>query len=244
MPEPSASVPELPEEIRQRVQLELLIQKAVEDARGRTGKRDSLLRHPAALVVLTFLLTGAIGSMLTSLWQTRQWRREQTYAAAQDLTGERVAVMNLTTEAIAESFTAAEDVLHLVAWNWSPGSPVLSLKERSAAWIAASRQWRVQEKVLLARVDATFDGARPNVVLHRIIDRRQYLGNDIQNLLALADQVAATGKVTPEQEATIEKHRNNALLLIHETTGTGGLLSQLTSAMVAQIRPEKPQRVE
>jgi hypothetical protein len=186
---------------------------------------------------LTFALTGVLGSLLTSCWQTQQWRREQALEARKDVTKERVAVMNLTTEAIAESFTAAEDVLHLFAWDWSADSPVVNLKERSATWTASSRRWRVDEKVLLARMDANFRGTRAPILLNAIIQRRRRLGNDIQNLLAVADRVAATGKTTLEQEAEIEEHRVDALKLVNETTGTNGFLSRLTAVMVQEIQP-------
>lgn len=225
-------------EMRDRERIELLVRRVIAEQNhgAKPEPKPSLWKHPAFLLALTFILTGVFGSLLTSCWQAQEWARGQSVRVADEATKEREAVLRLTTESVAESFTAAEDVLHLFAWNWTPYSPVVRLKERSAQWAEASTKWRVAEKLLLARVQASYTSQPPQKLLDDIVSQRRELGVDIQNLLSLADAGDKSHHFSAKQEEEIDGLLKHAMEIINKTTGRNGTLEQLVQAMIAETR--------
>ena len=217
-------------DIAERVRLELLIRDEVK--RLGDEKKKGFLEHPAVLLILGFLLTTGAGSVVTSWWQYEQWSREQHYRAAQQVTKQRSEVMTFTAQSVAQSFTAAEDVLHLSAWEWRKNSDVALLKERATNWTAESRKWRTAEKVLLARIAATYPDPRSSQLLEEILKARRFLGNDITNLLALEDQL----KRSAADQKEIDETSQHALQLINGVTGKDGTLRLLIAHMVQQTQ--------
>src|SRR3954469_2297111 len=110
-----------PNEIAELVERELAVRRQVDDAlRKKADEKETsgFWKHPAVLLMLTFLFTGVVGSGLTTCWQDREWVGQQEYAASADATKERLATMNLATTEVATAFASVEDVLHLVTWEW------------------------------------------------------------------------------------------------------------------------------
>lgn len=229
----TASDTPVAEAILERVRSEILIRRLVDEA-GKDKKRESWTKHPAFLVVLTFLLTGVVGSLLTSVWQHFEWKHQQDRRVAEEMTKQRLELMTFATQAVAQSCTAAEDVLWLFAWQWSEKSDVLTLQQTGANWIVESRKWRTSEKVLRARLAADFPRERESLIFEQIINDRRRLGVDIQNLLSIAD--AARGRsYTPLELADIEKRRSRVLKLIDDTTGSHGRLQHLVKVMLQDL---------
>lgn len=212
---------------------ELEKQAAAHDSEEKAEKKEGFWRHPAVLLVLGFLCTGLIGSVVTSWWQYQQWFREQQYRAAADATKERLAVMTLTSESVADSFAAAEDVLQLFAFEWRENSSVMTLKQRAESWQTASRKWRVAEKVLMARIGANYD-QKTVEQFYTITLRRRRLGNDITNLLSIADEKG--GRYSADDRKEIKELYDDSLKSINEVTGKGAFLPALMKSMLAETR--------
>jgi hypothetical protein len=233
--------------LEERVRLELLVRAEVERQSKKEPERATakeVLQHPATLLLLTFFLTSVCGSILTSWWQYQQWARQQQFRLEEQRTKEQLAVMNLTAQAVAESFASAEDVLHLFAWDWRPDSAVATLAERSAHWTLQSRRWRANEKILVARSQAAFRNKQVSDLLAALLVKRKYLGNDITNLLAIAD--GRRGQYSKDDRKEIDDLQKSALKNINEVSGRNGILSKLIEAMVDESRkngagpPPKP----
>jgi hypothetical protein len=232
-----AAAPELAErqKIADRIRLELFIREEVKRLDVRKDEpRKGFGEHPLVLLVIGFLLTTGAGSVVTSWWQYEQWSRQQHYRAAQDMTKERAAVMTFTAQSIAQSFTAAEDVLQLFAWDWRKGSNVAALKERAANWTVESRKWRTTEKVLLARVPAAYSDPQTAILLDDIVGARKRLGNDITNLLAIEDQ--ARGHRSEADQHEIDDTSKHALDLVNSVTGKDGTLRKVIQQMLNETR--------
>lgn len=189
MSEPAGDAdPALVEQVRREVELRHLIDEAL--AKQKKEKESGgFFKHPAVLLVLTFIFTGILGSVLSTCWQNKQWAEQEKYHAAELATQERLETIRYATETIAASVASAEDVLHLFSWSWPAKSEVAILGERAKYWREESRKWRVAEKVLSARVHASFNDKDVNSLLDQIIDDRYNLGNAITNLLWYDDRL-------------------------------------------------------
>jgi hypothetical protein len=178
------------------------------------------MKHPAVLLVLGFIFTTVIGSVLSGWWQYQQWARQETLRANEEATKERLAV--------------AEDVLHLFAFSWHQKSEVVTLKERASHWTLRSREWRVAEKVLVARASSAFPDAVTRKLLQTIIDDRTLVGNDIENLLSIAD--TQRGHYSQKDLNEIDETSKHALSIINGVSREDQKLAKLISHMIAETR--------
>lgn len=243
---PAAVEPGLEPAIADQVRMELLIRHELDRQlpRERKTRAGEIAKHPAVLLFLTFVLTTVVGSLVTSWWQYQQWQRQEALRASQEKAKARVEVINLTAQSIAESFAAAEDVLHLFAFEWHRKSQVVTLSERAKHWTERSRQWRVAEKVLVARVSSAFPDARIRGLLQSIMEDRTYVGNDIENLLSMAD--TKRGQYSPADQKEIKETVDHALHLVNGVSRQDQKLAQLIGRMIEETRvaehtpPPKP----
>ena len=151
-------------------------------------------KHPAVLLLLGFVSTSVVGTMLTETWKSREWRNQQGYLFAQRALEKRYALIDETVKAVAETNTAAEDVLASYTWNWNPGD----LKQRRAKWLEGSWSWRVNSKVISQALSTYFANPRVSSRFDDIIRKRRQLGNIITNLLTNGYQSGAEAKTQME----------------------------------------------
>ena len=246
-----------PDEIAELVDRELEVRRQVEAAlRKKADDTSGFWKHPAVLLVLTFLFTGVVGSGLTTCWQDREWVGQQEYNATADATKERLATMNLATTEVATAFASVEDVLHLVTWEWPKKSQVVTLEERAQYWREQSRRWRVADKVLRARIRANFEDEEISNTFADISEDRELLGNYMQNLLLLRDQNRTS--LTPKKRGEVDdvtdfmKRSQKIVALVtigkepqgSEKTSEPGKLEKLTRLMLKEIERRRiaPQR--
>lgn len=246
-PPPPSRPRSIEDQIAKRVRMEMLIRDEVERQSQKPEKKKGLgefAKHPAVLLLLTFLFTTLVGSVVTSWWQYQQWARQEALEANREVTKERVAVIALTAQSVAESFAAAEDVLHLFAFVWNRESHVATLKERAAHWTTRSREWRVAEKILAARVRSAFPDETTSDLLQSIMDDRTFVGNDIENLLSVADM--KRGRYTAAEAKDIDETSAHALGLVNGVSRQDQKLAKLVSHMIEETRkaeqtpPPKP----
>jgi hypothetical protein len=142
--------------------------------------------HPAILLIFGFFLTGIVGSALTSYWSDRQWSNQQSYLERQRLLEKKFDLIDQTIKAIAETNTAAEDVLATSFWaGWQKEE----ITERRARWETSSHEWRVASKSLYPKLEIYFTNPDIPSTFNNIMVNRNQLGNKITNLLA--------GKIPP-----------------------------------------------
>jgi hypothetical protein len=201
-------------------------------ASSRSGQSDpGFWSHPFTLLVCGFLLTGFLGTALTTCWQGREWDRQRRRLAREVELKQKIALFEDTTIAVAETFTSAEDILYIYQYD-SGLSAKHDVEERIRYWKTESRKWRTRSKVLGAKLDATFADRRISSAFQQLVNVRRHLGNDIANLL---DQLSARGlasRTTRENQQQIDDDLN----LVNRTTGQGGTLRQLVSLLRAEIK--------
>jgi hypothetical protein len=162
------------------------------EMRGFMASARKTAQHPAVLLILGFALTSALGGGLTFLWQNKanakqesraaqQRDFEQKQAARQRLIQQKSALLDDVAKAVAETNTAAEDILDAFERSNRRAYP-----ERLKYWQSeGSRKWRVASKLLIPRLNSTFRDKHVNACFQKLLGHRAYIGNDIANLEGL-----------------------------------------------------------
>jgi hypothetical protein len=147
------------------------------DGASRNSPVSDFFKHPAVLLVLGFLCTGLVGSAITDYWKSLEWQNQQSYLVKQHFLQKQYDVMEDLVKAVAESNTAAEDVLVLYTSDWQPEE----IQERKKAWRASSATWRVKSKVLQQRLNVYFPDPELQKTFQSIINNRKKAGVTITN---------------------------------------------------------------
>lgn len=136
-------------------------------------------QHPAVLLILGFLLTGAAGAWLAHYWKESEWTNQQNYLFAQRSLDRKSAVIEATFKEVATTSAAAEDLLATYyVGDWTKKDD----EERWENWKKTSLNWRIQSKVLSARLAASFSNKDIQSTFQQIMDERKQLGNIVVNL--------------------------------------------------------------
>jgi hypothetical protein len=138
------------------------------------------LKHRAGLVVLGFLLTTLAGSWLTYFWSNRQWDQQQSYLAEQRALDKKYELVEKAFKAVAETNTAAEDILAAFTW----GHPqTKELDEIKGFWQTKSREWRISSQVLRQNLAISFKDQEVLSSFEKVIQTRRLLGVIVTRLL-------------------------------------------------------------
>jgi hypothetical protein len=187
--------------------------------RQNQSSASKFFAHPAILLLLGFLFTGVVGGLLANYWKAREWENQQRYLAKQRGLEKKYAVIDEALKAVAETNTAAEDVLAGYSWTeWHQKEA----DQRRENWLATSRKWRISSKIVRQKLAAYF--VNPDVLsqFDQIISTRRQVGNIITNLL--------TRSIKSEKEA--QEERKRALELVNKI---GEQLKQCGSLMAREL---------
>jgi hypothetical protein len=166
-----------------------------------------VLKHPAFLLMLGFLLTGLVGGCLTEYWKNEEAKNQRSYLLQQRLLDKRYELFGKTFNAVAKTTTAAEDILASQTWGrWSPAE----IREFKSHWIATSREWRVSSKILDQELAIYFANPEIRATFDQIIEKRLEMGNDITNLLRSSE--SPTGDATTRKAALDLNNEIDSLL--------------------------------
>ena len=217
--------------------------KEILEELGMRGFRASVRKtaqHPAVLLILGFALTSALGGGLTFLWQNKanakqesraaqQRDFEQKQAARQRLIQQKSALIDEVAKAVAETSTAAEDILDAFERSNRRAYP-----ERLKYWQSeGSRKWRVASKLLIPKLNSTFRHKQVNACFQTLIGHRSYIGNDIANLEGLH---ARLGWKRMETDKEAEELLAEAHVKINEMAAE---LETLMSVMADEIKVDE-----
>jgi hypothetical protein len=142
------------------------------------SKLSQFWQHPAVLLVLGFLCTGAAGAWLTSYWKQSEWNNQQDYLVTQRSLDRKSALIEATFKEVSSTTAAADDLLATYYGDWTHKD----VEERWDNWKKTSLTWRIQAKVLTARLAANFSNKDVQKQFEEIVDGRRQLGNIIVNL--------------------------------------------------------------
>jgi hypothetical protein len=136
------------------------------ESNGRARSLGDPLRHPLANVVIGFLLTGVLGTMLTQYYiaQREQQAKQHELASTRKESIAELSALNAEYLARAEMFLAAVD-------RGDAGSA----KELKTMFDDAAVRWRTETSPTLM---AARDVLPPEIYVSSAIDSAQSFGND------------------------------------------------------------------
>lgn len=222
------------------------------EMRGFKASLRKTAQHPAILLVLGFGLSTLLGSGLTFLWQNKANAKQESRAAQQRdfeqrqnsrqrLIQQKYLLTDEVAKAVAETSTAAEDILD--AWDRANKQ---AYPERLNYWQAeGSRKWRVANKTLIPKLTSTFRDTQVRAIFEKIIEHRSFIGNDIANLKGLHDRLgwAGMGKCQEVEKfkkddpcKDVQEFKEDALKKINAMADE---LGKLTNVMVLEIKVDE-----
>ncbi|HME09055.1 MAG TPA: hypothetical protein VKG25_18495 [Bryobacteraceae bacterium] len=141
-------------------------------ASQRSSPVSDFFKHPAVLLVLGFVCTGLVGAGVADYWKARDWENQQNYLFAQRFLQKQYELVDDLVKAVAETNTAAEDVLILYTSQW----PQKEIDERKKAWSTTSIGWRIKSKILQQRLNIYFRNPAVLASFERIVNMRKRVG--------------------------------------------------------------------
>jgi hypothetical protein len=119
------------------------------------SKRKSLFQHPAFLLFFGFMLTGGLGTWLTSYWQSKAKQNEQAQLAHERAIQQKYEVADQINKAVAESY-AGEQVMIGTLSSDQVLKNSKEAAEREGYWKQAARTWVINSLILRQKLAVNF----------------------------------------------------------------------------------------
>lgn len=197
---------------------------------------DVALRHPVALTMIAFGLTGLAGAGFTEYLRRDSWSVQQRYLAESARRQTQRTVLARTTEAIADYLAAADEILTLVVIGSELSADEIA--DAKMKWRAARLSWKSESQIIAVEIAATFGSERARVEFEVVRSTITALDMRMNKLLLEAEAVVeGEGNRAVDTAQSVITLRGEALDLV-ESVVRRGELRKLTSAMVEEI--ERP----
>jgi hypothetical protein len=167
---------------RERLKEEELLRKEIRsqlEEKKSTSKGADFFSQ-AGLLFIGFVLTTLAGSILTHIWKARESENQKSRIERQHAFELRHAIADRMLRTVADTDTAAEDVLRTYEWtNWKSSE----IGESRKNWLSKSREWRVASQVVEEEIFINFGDPQISTNFAQIEEFRYRVGNTITNLL-------------------------------------------------------------
>jgi hypothetical protein len=230
----------LKNEIREALEKESLKREILDELNKPKNKLAEFFKHPAVIVVITFILTGLLGAWLTAAWQSREWDRQQ---ALQSREWNRQQIRLVQIREIEQRYKIVEDVSAavtghdaaardaLITFTW----PINRLRaeeapERMKHWRQVNKEWRANSQKLLQTLIVHFKDPRVQLTFEEMLEERRDINDKIEMLQA---EVIENSEISEDEK--FKKKVYDASDSINRTTGN---LRHLVEVMVAEIRTD------
>jgi hypothetical protein len=195
-------------------------------------------QHPAVLLILGCALTTGVGSFLTYKWQLRaserqaeraaqQQKFEQGESARQRTIQQKYELTDQVIRAVAETNTAAEDMLKAFGWNQQDRK---AYPERMKYWQESSRKWRVDSKMLIQKLAFRFKDPQISASFQNIIDMRKDLGVSIVYIQDMLGDLGWNGMQKDDETKNVRAH---CLEMVNQIIDQ---MNKLMRIMIAEIQ--------
>ena len=206
--------------------------------------KPDIWERPLTRALGAFMLTTVLGTILTTCWQTRQWREQQIYTARVDRAKIQMQIAKSVTERLNDAFSCSNHVVFMTLLDAQGNAATIrdeQLRSSVEEWMRQDRTWRVSESVLLADTTAQF--TRPDVsrLLTQALENRRQLFKKILEFIEISHAEPVPSKGDPHRKQ-LEDINAEIYLLVHNTTGRGMVLPQLTQAMISEMREDQASR--
>ena len=163
----------------QRDQLKIELPEEIRSKKEKTSL-STFASHPAFLLIIGFIFTGIIGTLITSKWQKSEWDRQQARLVHIRRIDQKEKLMEELVQSVADSNATEEDVLNAFSDEWRPRDPQREkiTEERLEAWQKqGGRTWRIAVDMIRSKLNFYFTRKDELLtIFNRILVRRE---NDI-----------------------------------------------------------------
>jgi len=163
----------------QRDQLKIELLEEIRSKKEKTSF-STFASHPAFLLIIGFIFTGIVGTLITSKWQKTEWDRQQARLVHIRRIEQKEKLMDDLVQAVADSNATEEDVLNAFSNEWRPKDPRRDeiTEERLEAWQKqGGRTWRIAVDMIRSKLNFYFTRKDELLaIFNRILARRD---NDI-----------------------------------------------------------------
>lgn len=226
---------------REKQDRDALKEEILEEIRKEAAKKKpSFFQHPAVLLVIGFLLTGGVGTWLTSYWQSKEQAKQQAEQAHKRAVEQKYEVMEQLNKAVAEVYTAGHVIINLLSYDHRPQDFPKELTERDAFWKQARRNWSVASLVLEQKLSVHFKDDEAKKVYEKILEDGDSLSIALNNILPQLKD--ARWRRQKKNKAEMDAVRMESLELTNNMRdNTTKLLGILTAKVKAQEQaPAQP----
>src|SRR5205807_7900877 len=142
----------------QRDQLKIELPEEIRSKKEKTSL-STFASHPAFLLIIGFIFTGIIGTLITSKWQKSEWDRQQARLVHIRRIDQKEKLMEELVQSVADSNATEEDVLNAFSDEWRPRDPQREniTEERLEAWQKqGGRTWRIAVDMIRSKLNFYF----------------------------------------------------------------------------------------
>ncbi len=138
------------------------------------SKRKSHLQHPAFLLILGFVLTGGVGTWLTTYWQSQSKENERAQLAHERAIQQKYDVANDINKAVSEAYAGAHVMIGVLS-STHVSSDTKEVSEREAYWKQSARSWVINSLILRQKLAVNFKNKEAITLYGEIIDDAEEL---------------------------------------------------------------------
>ncbi|HLL70203.1 MAG TPA: hypothetical protein VK363_02150 [Pyrinomonadaceae bacterium] len=177
-------------DLREEIDKDAIKKEVLRELAPKESAAEKNLKHPASLLVIGFVLTTLFGTIISSCWKYLEWENEQEYLKTQtqcererqtrsEEIKQKYEVKDEIIKRVAETNTAAEDIL--LYFQLEPARRESEREERIKYWKEASRNWRINDKILRQRLLLRFKNPDVSELFNEMTRYRGWVGININN---------------------------------------------------------------
>jgi hypothetical protein len=177
-------------ELLEEIEKDALKKEIIGEVASKESQVYAFLKHPVTLLVVAFVLTTLLGTIIASCWKYWEWENEQAYLKTQaqcdrerqtrsDEIRQKYEVKDEIIKRVAETNTAAEEIL--LYFQMDPVRRKQVRDERTNYWKEATRAWRINDKILRQRLLFRFENRDVAQLFETIGRYRGWVGININN---------------------------------------------------------------
>jgi hypothetical protein len=159
---------------------------------SKKSELSSLLHHPVVLLVLGFFLTGFLGNILASKWQSREWDRQQSRLELARNTETKYAIINDLTKAVAESEGVKTNLVDELIDAFYHGQLIkdrdATQAKRMANWAQAKQSWILAASMLEIKVKLYFTNPEIHSKLTEMKEKKRIADDQVIALFPIYDE--------------------------------------------------------
>lgn len=238
----------LKKELLAEIEKESLKKEILNELKPKDPFWETFFKHPAFLLIAGFILTTLLGTTLTSYWQYKTWSGQQKYLEQQNKSEQwritqqakikqKYEIKDEIIKTVAETNTAAEDILLSLTWDSNDSRRKAEALERAKSWREASQNWRTNSKILRDKVVFRFSEPQILTAFIEIVRLRSTVGGEIYKHQNQIEE--SKGSILNKKNPKHDEFVNGVLTTNGKISQFVSLTENLMKAMLNEIQKDE-----